>query len=107
MNAMGERSAFRVELEAIVADRHLANHPMYRAWAKGELSRKCMAGCMAESYHYVSNVYPVFFLIAAKAPEDVIRMELENYADEMNPDNPHPALFLRFIAACGFDAEAV
>jgi pyrroloquinoline quinone (PQQ) biosynthesis protein C len=107
MESTAPKSEFRLELERIVADRYLANHPMYRAWADGSLSRRCMAGCMAESYHYVSNVYPVFFLIAAKAPDDVIRMEIENYSDEMNPANPHPALFLRFIEACGSDAESV
>src|SRR5437879_6475262 len=103
MDPVGQKSAFRLELETIVAGRYLAHHPMYQAWAKGELSRKCMAGCMAESYHYVSKVYSVFFLIAAKAPADVINMELDNYGDEMNETNPHPALFLRFIQACGFD----
>jgi pyrroloquinoline quinone (PQQ) biosynthesis protein C len=104
---MDAKSAFRQELEAVVHNRFLKNHPMYVEWAKGALSKKCMAGCMAESYHYVSNLYPAFFLIAAKAPTDVIDMELENYADEMNPKNPHPELFLRFIRACGFDSEKV
>ncbi len=104
---MESKSEFRQELEKVVYDRFLKNHPMYVLWSKGELSKKCMAGCMAESYHYVSNLYPAFFLIAAKAPTDVIDMELENYGDEMNPKNPHPELFLRFIKACGEDPEQV
>jgi pyrroloquinoline quinone (PQQ) biosynthesis protein C len=107
MDSNAVKSPFRLELEAIVKSRYLVNHPMYVRWAKGELSKETMAGCMAESYHYVSNLYPIFFLIAAKAPPDVIEMELENYADEMNPKNPHPALFLRFIKACGGDPEKV
>src|SRR5688572_14795994 len=100
-------SDFKRELERVVEGRHLKNHPLYASWAEGKLSKKCMAGVMAESYHYVTRILPAFFMIASKAPSDVLDMELENYADEMNPDNPHPELFLRFIAACGGDAEAV
>ena len=104
---MTQGSGFRGELERVVEGRHLKNHPMYAAWANGTLSKHCMAGCMAESYHYVSKIVPAFLTIASKAPPDVVEMELENYSDELNPDNPHPALFLRFIDACGEDAEAV
>ncbi len=100
-------SEFRRELERLVEGRHLKNYPLYATWAQGKLSKKCMAGVMAESYHYASNIIPAFLLIASKAPNDVIEMELENYADELSGDNPHPPLFLRFIKACGEDAEKV
>ena len=104
---MTEKSEFRVHLESLVEGRHLKNHPMYLEWANGTLSKHCMAGCMAESYHYVSNIVHAFFMIASRAPADVVEMELENFSDEMNPGNPHPALFLRFIDACGGDSETV
>tara|TARA_B100001123_G_C15060395_1_gene927331 strand:+ start:181 stop:867 length:687 start_codon:yes stop_codon:yes gene_type:complete len=104
---MTNKSDFRNHLEGLVEGRHLKNHPMYLEWANGTLSKHCMAGCMAESYHYVSNIVPAFFMIASRAPADVVEMELENYSDEMNPHNPHPKLFLRFIEACGGDANAV
>lgn len=104
---MTEKSEFRVHLESLVEGRHLKNHPMYVEWANGTLSKHCMAGCMAESYHYVSNIVHAFFMIASRAPADVVEMELENFSDEMNPANPHPALFLRFIDACGGNSEAV
>ena len=104
---MTQKSDFRIHLESLVEGRHLKNHPMYVEWANGTLSKKCMAGCMAESYHYVSNIVPAFFMIASRAPADVVEMELENYSDEMNLANPHPQLFLRFIEACGGDRKAV
>ena len=104
---MSNKSEFRRQLETLVEGRHLKNHPMYVEWARGALSKRCMAGCMAESYHYVSRIVPAFFMIASRAPADVVEMELENYGDEMNPANPHPELFLRFIAACGEDPDAV
>ena len=104
---MNQKSSFRQELEEIVGAKSLVNHPLYVDWANGELSKKCIAGMSIEDYHYVSNIYPVFFLIASKSPEDVIEMELENYHDEMNPDNPHPAILLRFIGASGADIEQV
>ena len=104
---MTQKSDFRIHLEGLVEGRHLKNHPMYVEWANGRLSKQCMAGCMAESYHYVSNIVSAFFMIASRAPSDVVEMEIENYSDEMNPANPHPQLFLRFIEACGGDAKAV
>ena len=104
---METKSAFRLELEEVVQGRFLARHPMYVAWSRGDLSRRCMAGSMIENYHYVTRIYSAFFLIAAQGPPDVIEMEIENYHDEMNPEKPHPELFLRFIKACGGDPEAV
>ena len=104
---MAKKTEFRIHLESLVEGRHLKNHPMYLEWANGTLSKHCMAGCMAESYHYVSNIVHAFFMIASRAPTDVVEMELENFSDEMNPANPHPALFLRFIDACGGDSEVV
>ena len=100
---MSTSNGFRAELQEIVAGKTLVDHPIYVEWAKGELSKTTMSGFMCEEYHYISNMYPALFLVASKAPEDVIEMEIENYHDEMNPDNPHPDVLLRFIAASGAD----
>ena len=104
---MSAVSTFREELENAVNDRHCAKHPMSQKWAAGELSRHCLMGIAVEGYHWVSNVYPAFFLIAAKAPKDVVEMEIGNFQEETDPANPHPELFLRFAGAAGADVAAV
>ncbi len=105
---MVNKSRFRQELEEAVGERHLVNHPLYKNWREGELSRQGMMGMMLESWFWISRLVPKGnFLIASKAPQDVIDMELENVGEELDPKNPHPALFLRFIKACGFDPDAL
>ncbi len=100
-------SAFRKDLIAAVEDRHCSKHPLSQKWSRAEISKRCLQGLATEGYHWVSNLYPAFFHIASKAPPDVINMEIENYAEEMDPVKPHPPLFLRFVEACGGSAEAV
>ena len=102
---MSKSNGFREELQEIVAGKTLVNHPIYVDWAKGDLSRESMSGFMCEEYHYISKAYPILFMIASKAPEDVIEMEIENYHDEMNPDRSHPEILLRFIEASGTDLK--
>jgi pyrroloquinoline-quinone synthase len=90
-----------------IKPRHTVNHPMFKQWAAGELSKKCLAGYMHESWHYVTNVFEAFFLIARNAPRDVVELEMENYNEETDPANPHPALFLRFYKACGYNPDDI
>ena len=104
---MAENPKFRKALEAAVGPRHTQNHPLFQKWQSGELSRKCVAGYMFELWHYVSHVYPAFWLISAKAPQDVVELEIENWNEEMGEENPHPELYLRFLEACGEDRDEI
>ena len=83
------KSAFRLELEEAVSGHHTINHPLYVKWSQGELSKACMMGTLAETYHWITNLLPAAFLqIASKAPQDVVDLELENLAEEFDPKNP-------------------
>ena len=73
------KSNFRQALEEAVLERHCANHPMTEKWARGELGRDAMMGWGVEHYHWVNNYHIVNFTIAAKAPRDVIEMQLEKF----------------------------
>jgi pyrroloquinoline-quinone synthase len=98
---------FRAELEAAVARRHCADHPMTEKWVKGELGRNALKGWAVEHYHWVSNLMPANFDICARAPKDVVRAELENYHEETDEARSHLDIVLRFAAANGADPEAV
>ena len=103
---MTQGSGFRGELERVVEGRHLKNTQCTR---RGPMERSANTVWRA-AWRRATTTFPNrsrFPDDRFQAPPDVVEMELENYSDELNPDNPHPALFLRFIDACGEDAEAV
>lgn len=105
---MASTSAFRQELEAAVLERHCANHPMTVSWAKGELGRNGCMGWAVEHWHWISNIInEVSFNIAAKAPEDVVDLELANFHEETDPERSHLDIVLRFAEANGADLAAV
>jgi pyrroloquinoline-quinone synthase len=98
---------FRGALEAAVARRHCADHPMTEKWVKGELSRNALKGWAVEHYHWVSNIFSVNFEICARAPRDVIQAEITNYREETDEARPHLDIVLRFAEANGADPAAV
>src|SRR4051812_44003826 len=99
---------FRKELQARIDARHQANHPFIDKFAQGEIKKESVSGVITEIHYWISELIPqVLFSIAANAPQDVQEMEMENYSEEMDPTNPHPALILRFAKACGISEEAL
>ena len=105
--AVIKKSAFREDLENAVLRRHCANHPMTEKWVRGELGRNALMGWAYEHYHWISNLFPVYWEIAARAPHDVVAIEVENYRDETAEDRNHLDIVLRFAAANGADPEKV
>ena len=99
--------SFREELEAAVMERHCANHPMTEKWARGGLGRSAMMGWAVEHYHWVSKMSSPTFLIASKAPKDVVAAELENYREEFSDTKSHLDIVLRFAAANGGNDEHI
>ena len=100
-------SQFRRALEEAVLSRHCANHPMTEKWARGELSRRCLKGVAVEHWHWISHAPEWNFTICAKAPRDVINMQLQNWREEADDKKPHLEIILRFAKANGADIEAV
>ncbi|MGE0723183.1 MAG: TenA family transcriptional regulator [Alphaproteobacteria bacterium] len=93
---------FKERLQAAVDPRHQANHPIVAKWAAGEIKDETVAGIITEVWYWISRLIPeALFSIAANGPQDVVEMEMENYAEELDPDNPHPDLIVRFAKACG------
>jgi len=99
---MATPSEFKKDLQEAVNRRHQANHPLIDKWARGEAKPEAVAGAIVEHWHWLTKLLPAgFFNICAKAPQDVIDMEMENWAEETDPKNPHIKLIERFAEACG------
>src|SRR6185312_5455784 len=101
------KSAFRLELEAAVLERHCANHPMTEKWARGELGRRAMMGWAVEHWHWIKRMPEGTFYRCAKAPDDVRDAELANRMEEDDPNYSHKDIVLRFAAANGADLDEV
>ena len=102
------KSELRLALEAAVDERHCADHPMWDKLAAGELGRNGCMGWAVEHYHWISNMLTeATFQICSKAPADVIELELENFHEEEDPDEPHMEIVLQFAEANGADLSAV
>ena len=104
MSATGN---FRKALEEAVSERHCADHPMTEKWAAGELSRNCLMGIAVEHWHWIKNASRWNFPVCAKAPRDVIALQLENYMEENDDEKPHISIILRFAEVNGADLDAV
>ncbi len=102
---MSGTANFRKALEDAVLERHCANHPMTEKWAKGELSRNCLMGIAVEHWHWIKNASRWNFPLCAKAPRDVIALQLENYMEENDDDRPHISIIQRFAQVNGADLE--
>jgi pyrroloquinoline-quinone synthase len=100
-------TTFRTEMLDVVRRRHCERHPLTEAWVRGELSREQLGRWAIEHYHYTKDLWFFFGRIMANCPVKAGRaMELDNLADEENPEDVHNQQLLDFIAACGLDPQA-
>lgn len=90
------------------ATRHhrLLDHPFYKAWADGRLSRADLAFYSTQYWRQVEAFPGYLRLLADRLPEGPARtVVLDNLADERDGD--HPRLWLDFAAALGVNETAV
>jgi pyrroloquinoline-quinone synthase len=95
-------------LDRRIADRSILNHPFYRAWQAGTLTREQLAGYAREYYPHV-EAFPRYLEAALATTQDVtLRTELaDNLREELSVPAPHPALWLDFAHGLGGDAEEI
>jgi pyrroloquinoline-quinone synthase len=102
---MKERSLNLIDrLNAVIAEKHLLNHPFYQAWTEGRLNRDVLRRYAGQYYAQV-DAFPRFVSsVHSRCPEIEARKVLtENLADEEIHGTDHPELWLRF--AEGLDAK--
>jgi len=95
-------TALEMALDAALTDHHLLDHPFYRRWELGEVSRDELAR-YAEQYRFFEAMFPEFLeSLASQLPEGPARQAvLDNLNDEVSAPS-HLSLFEQFAGF--FDA---
>jgi pyrroloquinoline-quinone synthase len=96
------------ELDEMIRERSILQHPFYQAWEMGALSREQLATYARIYYPHVA-AFPGYLESAISLSEDpAIRAELvDNLEDELGNPAPHDELWLAFAAGLGVDRELV
>jgi pyrroloquinoline-quinone synthase len=91
-------------VDRAISGRRLLDHPYYRSWQAGSLTRDDLRA-YAGQYRHIEAVLPQVLAAAAEAMinEDARALTEKNLADELSSPAPHLDLFDRFAAAVGVD----
>ncbi len=94
-------------LSAALADRRLLDHPFYRRWEAGEISRAELAA-YAGQYRHFERYLPAFLarLVAGLPRGEALDLVAANLADEEGDPVPHVELFEQFARAVGSGEDA-
>ncbi|MBM4183382.1 MAG: CADD family putative folate metabolism protein [Gemmatimonadetes bacterium] len=98
---MTQSEALR-QLDEMIRERSILQHPFYRAWSQGMLTKDQLA-TYARIYYAHVEAFPRYLEAAlAHAEDPQVRAELaDNLADEMGNPAPHDALWLDFAEGVG------
>ncbi|MBS1560928.1 MAG: CADD family putative folate metabolism protein [Bacteroidetes bacterium] len=99
---------FLAQLDAIVSERHMLQHPFYLMWNEGTLSIDMLREYAKEYYHQV-HFFPTYVSATHANCDDmeIRQMLLENLMEEEHGAGNHPELWLRFAEALGCSREEV
>ena len=99
---------FSTELNKKLDQYHLLNHPFYKSWNEGKLTREIIKD-YAEQYYQHVKAFPRYISATHSICEDIEKRKilLENLQDEENPNADHPKLWKNFAIAMGADADKI
>ena len=99
---------FSQELNKKLDQYHLLNHPFYKSWNEGKLTREIIKD-YAEQYYQHVKAFPRYISATHSICEDIEKRKilLENLQDEENPNGDHPKLWKNFALAMGADADKI
>ena len=99
---------FSKELKEKLDKYHLLNHPFYKSWNDGKLTREIIKD-YAEQYYQHVKAFPRYISATHSLCEDIEKRKilLENLQDEENRDGDHPRLWRDFAFAMGSTKEEV
>ncbi|HEU4364118.1 MAG TPA: CADD family putative folate metabolism protein [Candidatus Krumholzibacteria bacterium] len=103
-----DAAAFINRLDETIARHAMLDHPFYRTWNEGGLSRETLQEYVKQYYAHV-RFFPRYVSAAHAACDDirVRQLLLENLIDEDQGESNHPELWLRFADGMGVDRDAV
>ena len=99
---------FSQELNKKLDQYHLLNHPFYKSWNEGKLTREIIKD-YAEQYYQHVKAFPRYISATHSICEDIEKRKilLENLQDEENPNADHPKLWKNFAIAMGADVDKI
>ena len=99
---------FSKELNQKLDQYHLLNHPFYKSWNEGKLTREIIKD-YAEQYYQHVKAFQRYISATHSLCEDIEKRKilLENLNDEENRDADHPKLWKNFAIAMGADSEKI
>ena len=99
---------FSKELNKKLDEYHLLNHPFYKSWNEGKLTREIIKD-YAEQYYQHVKAFPRYISATHSLCEDLDKRKilLENLQDEEKDGADHPKLWKNFAIAIGADAEKI
>ena len=99
---------FSKELNQKLDQYHLLNHPFYKSWNEGKLTREIIKD-YAEQYYQHVKAFPRYISATHSICEDIEKRKilLENLQDEENPNADHPKLWKNFALAMGADPDKI
>jgi len=89
---------FSEQLNKKLDEYHLLNHPFYKSWNEGKLTREIIKD-YAEQYYQHVKAFPRY--ISKR------KILLENLQDEENRDGDHPKLWRNFAFAMGSNKKEI
>ena len=99
---------FSQQLNKKLDQYHLLNHPFYKSWNEGKLTREIIKD-YAEQYYQHVKAFPRYISATHSICEDIEKRKilLENLQDEENPNADHPKLWKNFALAMGADKDKI
>ena len=99
---------FSKELNQKLDKYHILNHPFYKSWNEGKLTREIIKD-YAEQYYQHVKAFPRYISATHSLCEDIEKRKilLENLNDEENQNADHPSLWKNFALAMGADEKKI
>ena len=99
---------FSKELNKKLDEYHLLNHPFYKSWNEGKLTREIIRD-YAEQYYQHVKAFPRYISATHSLCEDLEKRKilLENLQDEEKDGADHPKLWKNFALAMGADPDKI
>ena len=99
---------FSKELNKKLDKYHLLNHPFYKSWNDGKLTREIIRD-YAEQYYQHVKAFPRYISATHSLCEDLNKRKilLENLQDEEKDGADHPTLWKNFAIAMGAKEEEI
>ena len=99
---------FSKELNKKLDEYHLLNHPFYKSWNDGKLTREIIKD-YAEQYYQHVKAFPRYISATHSLCEDLDKRKilLENLQDEEKDRADHPKLWKNFALAIGAEENKI